>query len=60
MTGAEATVERRELGEKVLGIIGGYQMGAALNAEELFTKTAPEAMPSNTVLAGDERRTLAT
>ena len=60
MTGAEATVERQELGERVLGIIGGYRMGTALNAQDLFTKTAPEALPSDTVLAGDERRTLAT
>ena len=60
MTGAETTVERRELGERVLGIIGGYRMGTALNAEELFTKTAPEALPPDTVLAGDERRTRAT
>ena len=60
MMGAENSVERRELGESVLGIIGGYRMGTAHNGDELFTKTAPEALPSDTVLAGDERRTPAT
>jgi hypothetical protein len=70
MTGAEPTVERQELDERVLGIIGGYRMGTALNAQDLFMKTAPGgALPPGPVLAptgtspdeghgtGDERRT---
>jgi hypothetical protein len=60
MTGAEPTVERQELGERVMGLIGGYRMGTALNAQDLFTKTAAGAPPQDPVLAGDERRTLAT
>ena len=51
MTGAELTVERQELGERVLGIIGGYRMGTTLNAQDLFMKTAPGgALPPDTVL----------
>jgi hypothetical protein len=70
MTGAELTVERQELGERVLAIIGGYRMGTALNAQDLFMKTAPAgALPPDPVLvptgnsrdgvhgAGDEGRT---
>jgi hypothetical protein len=70
MTGAEPTVERQGLGEMVLGIIGGYRMGTALNAQDLFMKTAPGgALPPDPVLAptgnspdgvhgaGDERGT---
>jgi hypothetical protein len=60
MTLAEPTVERQELGERVLRIIGGYRMGTALNAQDLFMKTGPGAVPQDPVLAGDERRALAT
>ena len=42
-TGAEPTVERQELSERLLGLIGGYEMGAALNAEDMYMKTAPGA-----------------
>ncbi len=59
MTGAEPTVERQELGERVLGLIGGYRMGTALNAQDLFTKTAPGAPTPDPVRAGDGRRILA-
>ena len=41
MTGAEPTVERQELSERVLGIIGGHRMGTVLNAQDLFMKSAP-------------------
>ena len=74
MSSAEPTAERQELGERVLGIIDGYRMGTAFNAQDLFIKTAPGALPPDPVLvptgetgdgvhgAGDERRahTLAT
>ena len=71
MTGAEPTAERQELSERVLGIMGGYRMRTALNAQDLFMKTAPGALPPDPVLvpsgnsrdgvrvAGDERRNLA-
>jgi hypothetical protein len=70
MTGAEPTVERQELSERVLGIIGGHRMGTVLNAQDLFMKSAPGAPPPDPVpagnsrdgvhVAGDERRMLAT
>jgi|GEM_PF-2743457 hypothetical protein len=59
MTGAEPNVERQELGERVLGLIGGYRMGAALDAHDLFMKTPPGAPPPDPVPAGDDRRTVA-
>ena len=72
MPDAEPTVERQELSERVLGIIGGHRMGTVLNAQDLFTKGSPGAPPPDAVpvsagtnrdgvhVAGDERRTLAT
>ncbi len=41
MTGAEPNVERQELGERVLGLIGGYRMGAALDAHGPVHENAP-------------------
>ena len=45
MSSAEPTAQTEELSERVLGIIGGYRMGAALNAQDLFTKTIPAPLP---------------
>ena len=45
-----------ELSERVLGIIGGYRMGPALNAQELFTKTAPGGLPPDPVPPADRPR----
>jgi hypothetical protein len=65
MMSAEPTAQTEELSERVRGIIGGYQMGAALNAQDLFTKTVPgtpppdpvpPARPSRAVRAGQTRR----
>ena len=39
MTDAEPAVETQELSKKVLGLLGGYRMGAALDARDLYTKT---------------------
>ena len=58
MTDAEAPVERQELGERLLGLIGGYRMGVALNAQDLFTKTTPESPPPPPVIAADRRQIL--
>jgi hypothetical protein len=58
MTDAEAPVERQELGERLLGLIGGYRMGVALNAQDLFTKTTPESPPPAPVIAADRRHIL--
>ena len=61
LTGAEPTVERQELSERLLGILGGYAMGTALDAQDLFMKTAPGAPPPDGVrVAGDEDARLAT
>ena len=40
LTGAEP-VERQELSERLLGLIGAYEMGAALDAQDLHINTAP-------------------
>ena len=45
MTSAEPTTENEELDGSVLGIIDAYRMGAALDAQDLYLKTAPEAPP---------------
>ena len=58
MADSEAPVERQELGERLLGLIGGYRMGAALNAQDLFTKTTPESPPPAPVIAADRRQIL--
>jgi hypothetical protein len=60
MKGEEPSVERQELGERVMGLIGSYRMGTALNTQNLFTKTATGAPLPNPILTGDEPRTLAT
>jgi hypothetical protein len=53
MVGAEPTVERQELSERLLGIIGGYAMGTALDAQDLM-RTAPGALaPDGIRVAGD-------
>ena len=49
MTSAEPIAQERELSERVLGIIGGYRMGGALNAQDLFTKTVPGDPPPDLV-----------
>ena len=73
MASAEPTTETEELSGSVLGIIDAYRMGAALDAQDLYLKTAPEAPPPARVLvpaegyisygvyhvAGHERRTVA-
>lgn len=45
MTSAESTTETEQLSGRVLGIIGSYGMAAALDARDLYLKTAPEAVP---------------
>ena len=45
LTDAEP-VERQELSERLLGLIGSYEMGAALDAQDLHINTAPERAPS--------------
>ena len=47
LTDAEP-VERQELSERLLGLIGAYEMGAALDAQDLHINTAPERLPSLT------------
>ena len=47
LTGAEP-VERQELSERLLGLIGAYEMGAALNAQDLHINTAPVLSASTT------------
>jgi hypothetical protein len=42
-----------ELSERVLGLIGTYEMGAALDPRHLYTKTVAE-LSSQTVLPGPE------
>ena len=44
LTGAEP-VERQELSERLLGLIGAYEMGAALNAQDLHINTPPCSAP---------------
>jgi hypothetical protein len=50
MTGAEHATENEELSRDVLGLIGSYRMGAALDPRDLFlTRTsaqAPESAPA--------------
>jgi hypothetical protein len=40
MTSTETIDETETLSERVMGMIGGYHMGAQLNAQDLFTKSA--------------------
>lgn len=46
MTGAEPSTETEELSGSVLASISAYAMGAALDARDLYRKTASEAAPS--------------
>jgi hypothetical protein len=67
MTSGDRTTENEELSGNVLGLIGAYRMGAALNAQDLYLKNAPKAPPpaegdiSDGVspLAGHEQHTVA-
>ncbi len=68
MTSGERTTENEELSGNVLGLIGAYRMGAALDARDLYLKNAPKAQPAapgdNIIdgvspLAGHERQTVA-
>ena len=43
MASAEVTTKTEELSGHVLGIISSYGMGAALDARDLYGKTAPQA-----------------
>ena len=56
MKAVEPSVEKQELGARVMGLIGGYRMGTALNAQDLITKAATGTPPPAPALAGDERR----
>jgi len=67
MTSGDRTTENEELSGDVLGLIGAYRMGAALNAQDLYLKNAPKARPSAegdvgdrvSPLSGHERHTVA-
>ena len=67
MTSGERTTENEELGGNVLGLIGAYRMGGALDARDLYLKNAPKGRApvegdiSDGVspLAGHERHTVA-
>ena len=48
--------EIEELSGRVLGIIGAYEMGTALDARDLDLKNTPTAPPPEPVLAPDEGR----
>jgi hypothetical protein len=43
MTSGERMTENEELSGNVLGLIGAYRMGAALDARDLYLKSAPKA-----------------
>ena len=63
----ERTTENEELSGNVLGLIGAYRMGAALDARDLYLKSAHKAPPAAqgdigdgvSPLAGHERHTVA-
>ena len=67
MTGGDHTTESDELSERVLAVISGYGMGAALDARDLHLKgdrdAPPPAAPARGVgnhlrqVAGPERPT---
>ena len=67
MTSGERTTENEELGGNVLGLIGAYRMGAALDAGDLYLKSAQKASPPAqgdlgdrvSPLAGHKRHTVA-
>ena len=52
MTGTEPS-EVGELSERVRAAIGGYRMGAALDARDLYPKTATDVEPEPVVVAGE-------
>ena len=52
MTGTEP-IEVGELSERVRAAIGGYRMGAALDARDLFPKPATDVEPEPVVVAGE-------
>jgi hypothetical protein len=45
MASGERTTENEELSGNVLGLIGAYRMGGALDARDLYLKSAPKAPP---------------
>ena len=47
MTGAEPADERQALSETALGLIRGYGMDTALNAQDLYMKTATRTPEPN-------------
>jgi hypothetical protein len=51
MTSTETIDQTETLSERVMGMIGGYRMGAQLNVQGLFTKTAARATSPDTVPA---------
>jgi hypothetical protein len=48
---AEDAPDNNELSRNVLGLIGAYRMGAALDAEDLYPKRKSEAVPATVVAA---------
>ena len=69
MTSGERTTENEELSRNVLGLIGAYRMGGALDARNLYLKNAPKAPPPadgdisdgvSRLRGHDERHTVAT
>ena len=69
MTGGEHTTESEQLSGRVLGVIGAYGMGAALDARDLYLKSdqdaPPPVVPAHGVrshdvrqVAGPKRRTV--
>ena len=46
-TGADPSVDRQELSETALGLIRGYGMDTALNAQDLHMKTATRTPEPN-------------
>jgi hypothetical protein len=52
-----APTEIEELSGRVLGIIGAYEMGAALDARDLDPKNTPAALPPEPALVPDFRGT---
>ncbi len=67
MTSGERTTKDEELSGNVLGLIGAYRMGGALDARDLYLKSAPKSPPGAqgdisdgvSPLAGHERHTVA-
>ena len=53
MTSGERTTENEKLSGNVLGLIGAYRMGAALDAQDLYLKNAAKAPPPDVGDSGD-------